>query len=100
MSTPLTPIRRVEVWKCVGRRADLNGLAKVEAHGNKMEIAYCACVATKDGNTHDLDFKKLFVRSQRGVLRARDREFAVLRPTAAPCAPPTRLPSLSAGVLR
>ena len=44
----------------VGQRADLIGQAKLEAHGNRIEIAYCAHVPTKDGKTYDLNFKETF----------------------------------------
>ena len=51
----------------VGQRADLIGSAKVGAQGNKIEIAYRAHVPTKDGETHDLDFKETFVFTQSGT---------------------------------
>ena len=44
--------------KAVRRPArSLIGQAKVEAHGNKIEIAYRARVPTKDGKTYDLHFQ-------------------------------------------
>lgn len=39
----------------------------VEASGNKIEIAYRAHVPTKDGKTHDLNFKETFVFTQSGT---------------------------------
>jgi hypothetical protein len=55
---------KVGEGRYVGRRANLIGQAKVEAHGNKIEIAYRARVPTKDGKTHDLNFKETFVFTQ------------------------------------
>jgi hypothetical protein len=61
-----------EFWKVaegryVGRRADLIGSATVEAQGNTIEIVYRARVRTKDGKTHDLDFKEIFQFTQPGM---------------------------------
>jgi hypothetical protein len=53
---------KVAEGRYVGRRANLIGQAKVEAHGNKIEIAYRARVPTKNGKTHDLNFKETFGR--------------------------------------
>jgi hypothetical protein len=58
---------RVAEGRYVGQRADLIGHATVEAHGNKIGIAYRAPFPTKDGKTHDLDFKETFVFTQPGV---------------------------------
>src|ERR1019366_4270137 len=55
---------KVAEGRYVGRRANLIGQAKAEAHGNKIEIAYRARVPTKDGKTHDLNFKETFVFTQ------------------------------------
>jgi hypothetical protein len=52
---------KVAAGQYVGQRAGLIGSAKVEAQGNKIEIAYRAHVQTKDGEIHDLDFKETFV---------------------------------------
>jgi len=51
----------------VGRRANLIGQAKVEARGNKIEIAYRARVPSKDGKTHNLNFKEIFVFTHSGT---------------------------------
>jgi hypothetical protein len=51
----------------VGQRANLIGQAKVEAHGNTIEIAYRAHFPMKDGTTHDLNFKETFVFTQSGT---------------------------------
>jgi Protein of unknown function (DUF3833) len=58
---------KVAEGRYVGRRANLIGQAKAEAHGNKIEIAYRARVPTKDGKTHDLNFKETFVFTQSGT---------------------------------
>jgi len=58
---------RVAEGRYVGQRADLIGRATVEARGNKIGIAYRAPFPTKDGKTHDLDFKETFVFKQPGV---------------------------------
>ena len=57
----------------VGRRANLIGQAKVEEHGNKIEIAYGARVPTKDSKTHDLNFKETFVFTQSATANYRLR---------------------------
>jgi hypothetical protein len=51
----------------VGQRANLIGQAKVEAHGNTIEIVYRAHFPTKDGTTHDLNFKETFVFTKSGT---------------------------------
>ena len=58
---------KVGEGRYVGQRADLIGQAKVEAQGNKIEIAYRARVPTKDGKTHDLNFKETFLFTQPGT---------------------------------
>ena len=58
---------KVAEGRYVGQRANLIGRAKVEAHGNKIEIAYRARVPTKDGKTHDLSFNETFVFTQSGT---------------------------------
>ena len=58
---------KVAEGRYVGQRANLIGRAKVEAHGNKIEIAYRARVPTKDGKTHNLSFKETFVFTQSGT---------------------------------
>ena len=58
---------RVAEGRYVGRRGDLIGQATVEARGNKIGIAYRAPYATKDGKTHDLDFKETFVFKHPGI---------------------------------
>jgi hypothetical protein len=51
----------------VGQRANLIGQAKVEAHGNTIEIAYRAHFPMKDDTTHDLNFKETFVFTTSGT---------------------------------
>ncbi|NUJ79374.1 DUF3833 family protein [Methylocystis sp. FS] len=51
----------------VGRRADLVGPASVVAHGNNIEIAYRARVSTKDGKTHELNFKETYLFTRPGT---------------------------------
>jgi hypothetical protein len=51
----------------VGWRADLIGEAKVEAHGDKIEITYRAHVPMKDGNIQDLNFAETFIFTQAGT---------------------------------
>ena len=58
--------RRVAEGRYVGLQGDLIGQATVEARGNKIGIAYRAPYATKDGKTHDLDFKETFVFKHQG----------------------------------
>ena len=58
---------KVVEGRYVGRRHGLIGQAMVEASGNKIEIAYRAHVPTKDGKTHDLNFKETFVFTQSGT---------------------------------
>ena len=58
---------KVAEGRYVGQRANLIGRAKVEAHGNKIEIAYRARVPTKDGKTHNLSFNETFVFTQSGT---------------------------------
>ncbi len=58
---------KVAEGRYVGQRADLIGQANVEAHGNRIEIAYRAHVPTKDGEIHDLNFKETFVFTQIGT---------------------------------
>lgn len=58
---------KVAEGRYVGQRSDLIGQATVNAHGNKIEIAYRARVQTKGGMTHDLDFKEIFVFTQSGM---------------------------------
>jgi hypothetical protein len=58
---------KVAEGRYVGRRADLIGLAAVEAQGNKFKIVYRARVRTKDGKTHDLDFSEIFQFTQPGT---------------------------------
>jgi hypothetical protein len=58
---------RVVDGRYVGRRDGLIGQAKVEARGNKIEIAYRARVPTKNGKTHDLNFKENFVFTHSGT---------------------------------
>jgi len=58
---------KVADGRYVGRRHGLIGQAVVEASGNKIEIAYRAHVPTKDGKTHDLNFKETFVFTQSGT---------------------------------
>ena len=54
-------VSKVGEGRYVGRRANLIGQAKAEAHGNKIEIAYRARVPSKDGKTRNLNFKEIFV---------------------------------------
>ncbi|WP_026608433.1 DUF3833 family protein [Methylocapsa acidiphila] len=58
---------KVAEGRYIGQRADLIGQATVSAQGNKIDIAYRARVPTKDGATHDLDFKEVFVFMQSGT---------------------------------
>jgi hypothetical protein len=58
---------KVAEGRYVGQRSDLIGQATVNAHGNKIEIAYRARVPTKGGMTYDLDFKEIFVFTQSGT---------------------------------
>jgi len=58
---------KVTEGRYVGQRADLIGEANVVAHGNRIEITYRAHVPTKDGKTHDLNFKETFVFAQSGT---------------------------------
>jgi Protein of unknown function (DUF3833) len=58
---------KVGEGRYVGRRANLIGQAKVEARGNKIEIAYRARVPSKDGKTHNLNFKEIFVFTHSGT---------------------------------
>jgi len=58
---------KVAEGRYVGQRADLIGEANVVAHGNRIEITYRAHVPTKDGKTHDLNFKETFVFTQSGT---------------------------------
>lgn len=58
---------KVAEGRYVGRRADLIGLATVEAQGNQFKITYRARVRTKDGKNHDLDFKEIFQFTQPGA---------------------------------
>ena len=58
---------KVAEGRYVGQRADLIGQAKVEAQSNKIEIAYRARDPTKDGKTHDLNFKETFLFTQPGT---------------------------------
>jgi hypothetical protein len=51
----------------VGRRADLVGPASVVAHGNNIEIAYRARISTKDGKTHELNFKETYLFTRPGT---------------------------------
>ena len=57
---------KVAEGRYVGQRADLIGQANVVAHGNRIEITYRAHVPRKDGKTHDLNFKEIFVFTQSG----------------------------------
>ncbi|WOJ91689.1 DUF3833 family protein (plasmid) [Methylocapsa polymorpha] len=58
---------KVGAGRYVGQRADLLGQATVETHGDRIDIAYRARVPTKDGMTHNLDFKETFVFTQSGT---------------------------------
>ena len=58
---------KVRDGRYVGQRANLIGQAKVEAHGNTIEIAYRAHFPMKDGTTHDLNFKETFIFTQTGA---------------------------------
>lgn len=58
---------KIAEGRYVGQRADLIGQATVEALGNRIEIAYRAHVPTKDGVTHDLNFKETFIFTQSGT---------------------------------
>jgi Protein of unknown function (DUF3833) len=58
---------KVAEGRYVGQRADLIGQANVEAHGNRIELAYLAHVSTKDGKILDLNFKETLVFTQTGT---------------------------------
>ena len=55
----------------VGEGTDLIGVAKIEAQGNTIDIAYRAHFLTKDGATHDLDFRQTYIFSQSGTVDMR-----------------------------
>ena len=63
-------VSKVAGGRYVGERADLIGQGNLEAHGNRIEIAYRAHFPTKDCKTHDLNFKETFVFTQSGTVIA------------------------------
>jgi len=51
----------------VGHRSDLIGDAKIETHGDSIEISYRAHVPMKDGTTKDLNFAETFTFTEPGT---------------------------------
>jgi hypothetical protein len=63
----LWTLSKVAEGQYVGEGTDLIGLAKIQAQGNEIDIAYRAHVATKDGKIHDLDFKQTYIFNRPGT---------------------------------